>query len=449
MKTIVEILESLEADNSRLAKEAILEEHVNHELLKAVFTAATDPYVNYGVSKFKMPKPKVRVSEESELLGDLSGLFESNAIIDEFLILLRRMNDRELTGNAARAAVESKFSEMTELEQKWCHRILLRNMRCGVSTNIIEKTWPGLVKSFSVSLAVTLDVEIVDGKVVINDDIKYPIWVDPKLDGFRCIVIKRNGEVLMFSRNGKPLTTLPTIKKAIENAPIDNIVLDGEAMCDNWETSASILLSSKNIKNDDEIKLHVFDAMSFDEWTTQSSDVLYGTRIDLVTLLVKKIDHKNVVKVEGFVVHDQNELENFYVKCLDEDYEGIMLKDLNEPYHFERSKAVYKFKPVTTHELIVVSAFAGRENTKRAGQFGGFNGLSKDGVITRVGGGWKDPQRVAFQLEGVETFVGKIMEVEGQGITPDGKVRFPRFLRWREECDVDPAVVEAYNTFVR
>jgi len=454
---VVDILEALEADNSRLAKEAILEQHANNELLKRIFQIVGDPFANFGVVKFKMPSAPGSASRYCDGIDDVDAYLsqESDREISKFIDLLDRLNVRELSGNAAKDAVVNSFAEMLELEQKWCHRILLRNMRCGVSDNLVEKFWPGLVKKFAVSLAEPLEAKVVENHdsprgydVKINERISYPVYADRKIDGFRCVVIKKDGVVEMFSRNGKQFDTLPTIKKVLEASKFDNFVLDCEAMCDNWEMSASVLLSSKNLKDDSQIKINVFDTMTITEWSSQLCGTWFGERISNVKTIVAALNHPNIVAVEGKIISNEPELLEFFFESLEAGFEGVMLKDLYSPYVFERSKAIRKFKPVTTHELVVVGWYQGHTNTKREGQFGGFIGLSKDGVTTRCGGGWKDAQRAEFQLVGPETYYGKIMEIKGQFLTPDLKVRFPVFKRWREECDVDPQVVRAYEAHV-
>ena len=149
--------------------------------------------------------------------------------------------------------------------------------------------------------------------------------------------------------------------------------------------------------------------------------------------------------VKSTTANDETELRQFYNECLAEGYEGVMLKRLDTPYQWKRTDAILKLKPVATEEGVIVGWHLSPEKTKRAGQFGGFHVLTKNGVVTKVGGGYTDALKKQIQTEGPDTYIGRIAEVEHQPpFTNDGKLRFPVFSRFRDPSDVDPAVLEAY-----
>lgn len=375
---------------------------------------------------------------------------EDEQLKDFLDFISTKLSTRQLTGNAAKQATSDLISSMTPNCAKWAQRILLRNLRCGVQDSSVNKVWPGLIVKFSCSLAQTVDASVTENDFELQQTLQYPVRVEPKLDGLRCIVIKRNGAVIAYTRNGTILDTIPKILTAIENAPIDNVVLDGECMGEDWNESASVLMSSKNKKDDSNIGYYVFDGMSLDEWLASKSKLPLFKRVDFVYDLIKKIDNPKVTQVSGADVNNVDELREIYETCLDEGFEGVMIKDLTSPYIFKRSEALLKLKPVATYEGTIVSSFNGRDNSRLANKFCGFNILLSNGVISEVGGGFSDVLRAEIALNGLESYVGKIVEAEGQPpLTKEGKIRFPVFLRFREESDVDPAVLEAYNEFVQ
>lgn len=242
MDNILDILETIESDNSRNFKEDILRQQRHNDLLKRVFIAAGDPYTNFFLSKFKMPKA-LEIEDENSLSDD--------AAVENFLdFIYEDLSTRKKTGNAAKAAVDAVFSRMTKRQQKWCLRILLRNLRVGVMESTVNKVWPGSIKKFAVQLAESLASTHDPGSgIVIKDEIRYPVRVEPKLDGLRCIAIKRNGAVTMFARSGSEIDTpgVQEIKRALENSPWDNFVLDGELLDDDgtWNSTSSGVLKKK------------------------------------------------------------------------------------------------------------------------------------------------------------------------------------------------------------
>lgn len=435
-KTVIDILEELESTSGSNAKKEILEVNRKNELLKRVFVAAQDPYTVYYVTKFKMPKAKAEHPHDN--------------VIEDFLsVVLPPLASRQFTGNAARDWVIEAFSRMSEVQQKWCQRILIHNLRCGVQESTVNKIWPGTLKSFSVALACTLKSEFTRGEgIKILDKVTYPVRVEPKLDGLRCIAVKKDGVVTFYTRNGTVLETLPNIKKVLEDAQYDNAVLDGEAMGSDWNESASVLMSSKSKKDDTNIVYNVFDAMSIDEWLNQESLSEYADRCSLVEVIVQKCAAR-VRQVPHINAKSEDELKAFFAKCMNEGYEGVMLKTLTTTYEWDRSKNILKLKPCVTYEGVVVGTYEGRKGTKNEGRFGGFNVVLPNGAVTRVGGGFNDATRAEIQLD-IDSWIGKVVECEAQpdpltsdGLTEDGKMRFPVYVRTRPEGDVDPTVIAA------
>lgn len=437
----IDILEQLEYNNSRLFKEELLESQVSNDLLKKVFIAAGDPYINYYVNKFKMPKAE--------------GIGVDDLVLEHFLEdIYEKLSTRKVTGNAAKDLVARLFADMTGPQQKWCQRILLKNLRCGVQSTTVNKVWPGAIVGFSVQLAETLETRYEEGKgIIICESVMYPTWVEPKLDGLRCVAVKHSGEVTMFTRNGTVLETLPRIKSLLEAAPWDEFILDGEVMGETWNDSASVVMSHKKGKDDSKMVFHVFDALPFSDWHDQESHLDLEDRLKLVKELVSKIGDPVVTQVQGRLANDQEELLAAYLHDTDAGYEGVMVKDLVAPYLFKRSSNIRKLKPIKTFEGIIVGHYEGRRGSKREGLWGGFEVVLPNGVVTRVAGGFTDKMKAEINLD-PNLWIGRIIEMEGQpdpltgdGLTKDGKVRFPVYIRERDPRDVDQKVNELAKNY--
>jgi len=441
--TVIDILESLESNNSRIFKEELLDSHSSNQLLQKIFISVGDPYTNFFVNKFKMPVARDVGEEDDE-------------IIDSFLDFVNHsLAQRNITGNAAKDAVVSFFSRLSTLQQKWCLRILLKNLRCGVQSTTVNKIWPNSIIGFSVQLAESLQTRFdANIGIIINDHIDYPVRVEPKLDGLRCIIVKRDGLATMFTRSGTVLETLPKIKRVIEEAPWDNFVLDGEAMGSDWNESASVVMSHKRGKDDSNIVFHAFDSMPFSDWHDQESSMELSTRVELTEELISQVNSPSVVHVKGVTVNDPKELLDFYSKNLEGGFEGIMIKDVSALYSFKRSSSVRKMKPVATYEGMIVGHYMGNRGSKREGLWGGFEVMMPNGVITRVGGGFTDVLKAEIGVD-PDVWIGRVVELEGQpdpstsdGLTKDGKVRFPVFIRERNINDVDLKIVEVGQKFL-
>lgn len=442
MNSVIDILELLESDNSRNFKEDVLRKNRGNDLLRRVFISAGDPYINFFVNKFRMPLPAATSATEDGTV---------KTFLDE---IHGKLSTRDVTGNDAKALVTDLFKRMTAREQKWCLRILLRNLRVGVLETTVNKVWPNAISKFSVQLAESLGSRHeADKGIVITDKVSYPVRVEPKLDGLRCIAVKKDGVVKMFTRSGSTIETLPTVKAALEAADYGDYVLDGEIMGENWNDTASVVMSYKTAKDDSSMIYNVFDALSFEDWKKQKNADALRLRIEVAAEIVNKVGSKHVVQVSGQEVKNQKEMMKFYSQTMEKGYEGIMLKNLDSSYAFKRSDAVLKLKPVSTYEGVVVGHYEGNRGSKREGLWGGFQVLMPNGIITRVGGGYTDALKAEIDIN-PDAWIGKVLEVEGQpdpatadGLSKDGKVRFPVFVRVRAQQDVDQKVLDAYEAY--
>ena len=121
------IIQELEADNSRLAKEAILkrEAQANNTVLFEGIRLALDNLTTFGVKKVP-----------SHSGPDGQGLPWA-----AFLELAQLLYTRQLTGNDAKDAIELALSASTGAEwNDWYRRILIKDLRCGVSEKTVNQT---------------------------------------------------------------------------------------------------------------------------------------------------------------------------------------------------------------------------------------------------------------------------------------------------------------------
>ena len=134
-----EIIQELEADNSRLKKESIIKRESdadNIEFFNGV-GAALDGFRTFGVQK--VPVAKV----------DGEGLSQS-----EFDDVLRELEARTLTGNQMRDVIQS-LCDKSKVDQwnNWYRRILIKDLRCGVTHKTINKHSTMKVPVFECMLA--------------------------------------------------------------------------------------------------------------------------------------------------------------------------------------------------------------------------------------------------------------------------------------------------------
>ena len=132
------IIQELEADNSRLKKESIIRRENDADNIRFFngVCMALDGFRTFGVQK-------VPVSTQD---GD--GITQT-----EFDDIVRQLEDRTLTGNDMRDVIQNLCSK-SKMEQwnDWYRRILIKDLRCGVTHKTINKHSDNKVPVFELSL---------------------------------------------------------------------------------------------------------------------------------------------------------------------------------------------------------------------------------------------------------------------------------------------------------
>jgi DNA ligase 1 len=416
------VIRSLEEHPSRLNKEAIIEaEKDNTELLEG-FQLALSPFITFGVKKVP-----------SHSGPDGQGL--PWVAFKELCELLRT---RQLTGDDARSAIELALSASTGKQwNDWYRRILIKDLRCGVSEKTINKVVKNAVPLFECMLAHdgANHESKVSGKKLL----------EPKLDGVRVLTIVdcEARTVVQYSRNGKELVNFPHITEGLL-AHIDDFdrsfVLDGEII----STSFQALMKQVHRKSDADASdavLMLFDMLPLSEFKAGKSTLGQKRRTAFLKQFkgvfdkVSNIGLVPQVEVDLDSTVGQMQFIEFNKDAIANGYEGIMIKDLDAKYVCKRHVAWLKQKPFIEVSLEVTNVEEG--TGRNEGRLGALvcSGVD-DGktIVVNVGSGFSDNDRAEFWADR-DSVIGQIVEVRADAITQnqDGtySLRFPRFLRFR------------------
>ena len=422
------IIQRLEADNSRLAKEAILAEAMQEGLTEFFegVKMALDKLYTFGIKQ-------VPVKEED----DGQGLTWIN-----FLELARALNSRQLTGTAARDAVNLAMSVASKEQwNDWYRRILIKDLRCGVS----EKTVNSVAKKQKQPDYVVPVFECMLAHDGANHDSKITgkKILQPKLDGVRVLTIVdlESNTVTQYSRNGKELVNFTHITEGLaryKDSFLRSMVIDGEIVSKSFQDLMTQVHRKDNVQAQD-ARLMVFDMIPLFEFKQGKSTMGQRRRHNFVLQhkelfdQVGSIDIIPQIEVDLDTFMGDTEFKDYNKKMVEEGYEGIMVKDPDAKYECKRSTHWLKIKPFIEVSLTVVETEEG--TGRNQGKMGALicEGV-EDGKTIRVnvGSGFTDQDRDDFWNCRVD---GQVIEVRADAITQnqDGSysLRFPRFLRFR------------------
>ena len=427
------IIQRLEADNSRLAKEAILAEAMT-EGLDEFFEGlkmALDKLYTFGVKQ---------VPEKAEAGGQ--GLSWDN-----FKQLAESLYRRELTGHAARDAIQLAMDVATK--EQWngyYRRILIKDMRAGFgekSVNSVAKKQKKLqyaVPVFECMLAhdgANHESKITGKKLV-----------EPKLDGVRVLTVVdyESRIVTMYTRNGKELVNFPHIVKAFEDN-LDNFarsyVFDGEVVSKSFQDLMTQVHRKSEVEASD-ARLCLFDIVPLVEFKAGQSVMGQRRRSAFLRENFKKIfDDSGCIELipqkefDLDVFTDEIEFKDYNKAMVEQGFEGIMIKDPNGKWEGKRSVAWLKQKPFIEVSLAVTSVEEG--TGRNVGKLGAVvcEGVD-DGkrIVVNCGSGFTDEQRAEFWTA-KDSLIGQVVEVRADAATRSQdsedvwSLRFPRFLRFR------------------
>jgi DNA ligase 1 len=422
---------NLETHPSRLNKEAIIEQ-IAQEGCDEFFEGcrlALDPMITFGLKQ---------IPEKTD--EDGPGL-----PWDSFTLALTGFTTRNVTGNTARDMIQTMMKSATKAEWNgWYRRILIKDLRCGVSEKTINKVVEKKYAQYSIPV---FGCQLAHDSANHEEKVVGRKLIEVKLDGVRVITIVRaDGRVDMFSRNGKELINFPHIVEQISNIVKSkgssknmDVVLDGEIMSSSFQDLMKQVHRKDNVEAGDAV-LNLFDVLPLKDFEKGIYDKPQSLRSKMVEHWVNT--YQNLIPNVTYVANElvdldteegQKRFKEINQKAIDGGYEGIMIKDPLAPYECKRSVAWLKLKPFIEVSLTVVATEEG--TGKNVGKMGALvcEGVD-DGKAIRVnvGSGFTDQQRDDFWSCRVD---GQVVEVRADAVTQnqDGtySLRFPRFKAFR------------------
>ena len=429
-----EIIKKIESSNSRKFKEEILlnEMKKNNSIFFEGLSLACNKLLTFGVKQ---------IPESST---DGSGL-EWNG----FKSLTDDLINRKLTGYAARDRIKECMN--LSFQDEWnfyFRRILMKDLRCGVS----EKTINNVAKAnnFSQFLIPVFACQLSQDCELHKKKLTGEKILQIKLDGVRAVsILYPNGNVDIFSRNGKELNNFNLVKEELQKVFLKNkidkaVVLDGEIVSVNFQQLMKQIHRKTAVQNPD-ATLYLFDIISLENFKKGIEEI---SQLDRIEKLKKFFDINfdsnidNKIKILGSYKVDldsqkgQAFLKKFNQESVSNGYEGIMIKDPISFYECKRTTSWLKSKPYIEISLSVKSYEEGTGRNKN--KLGAIiaEGYDNDKFFKlNIGSGFSDKQREDF-WEKKESLIGQIIEVRADSISKsqDGNfwsLRFPRFKCFR------------------
>lgn len=248
--------------------------------------------------------------------------------------------------------------------------------------------------------------------------IVYPAYVQPKLDGIRCIAIVDNGECTLWSRTRKPILGVPHIQEQLRTKfPKGRHVFDGElynhAFKADFETIVSFVKQTKPKPGHEIVEFHIYDS-PVDNLSYHDRRMNFAFQFENATS-IRIVDTK--------LVENEDNAMDYFEYCLKQGYEGAMIRNVASLYANKRSYDLLKLKEFDDAEFPIVRVNEGRG--KLAGHAATFTCTTASGVEfeAKLTG---ETSKLKEYFDNPKLWQGKCLTVKFQGWTNKNKVpRFP------------------------
>lgn len=365
------------------------------------------------------------------------------------------VSNKMLVNAIAKQTRQESSKIMHSIMGKWQpHKITYEALTSGSHVNT-DNSWP-----YPFCLAYALDTE--------PENLGDPAaWqAEWKWDGIRGQIVKRNGELFIWSR-GEELVTeqfpeLHFLKDELE----DGIVLDGEILSvkEGKVQSFSTLQQRLNRKTISKTQLQhaPIGFFTYDILEYQGEDIRQyplAQRRTLLASLVEKLETKQIVMLSPLVAFATwEELAEQRLNSRAINSEGIMLKKLDSVFHTGRKRGDWWKWKINPYTVDTVMIYAQKGSGRRANFYTDYTFAVRDGnqliTIAKAYSGLTDKE-----IKEVNSFVNKnaiekfgpvrtvkpelVFEIAFEGIAESKRhkaglaLRFPRIARWRKDKKAD------------
>jgi ATP-dependent DNA ligase len=264
--------------------------------------------------------------------------------------------------------------------------------------------------------------------------------VGQKFNGFNERIVIKDGKIRIFNHSGSEQTdNVPHLTSALIPASMDVVICgEGYAKSGRIEDAKSIFGSGS-----DHAKA----------WQAQNGEAKF-TAVDIIkshgedlSLIAFSERRKELVKVSNILTLDCGMTMNYSVEKLyyankrhlfdtliAQGAEGVVVKNLKSA----SEKDWFKVKRIHSWDVVIMGFTEARHG--KTGKFDGMIGAIRYGCYDSNGNlrelgkcsGMMDAQRIEFTVA-KQSFIGRVIEIKGDGIGNQGAVVFPRFVRMRDD----------------
>lgn len=246
-------------------------------------------------------------------------------------------------------------------------------------------------------------------------------FVQPKLNGVRCLMERSGDDIVFHSRGNKQFTTLEHLKADALVVLRDGEILDGELYSHGDITFQELVSLIKNVKSSDPVRVTKYVKFWNYDRCADEPFVKRASRL---------VEYGSIMRVPTYRVANETEMRAYHQQFVEQGYEGLMLRSGNSGYRFQyRSPALLKVKSFQDAEFQIVGVEEGVGKAEGQATF-----ICRTNTGKTFGCRCKGPDAMRKeQWDNRASYVGKMLTVKFQTLSDDGVPVFPVGINVRGE----------------
>lgn len=449
---IKKILLNLSNDPSILAKQAILNENKDNEILKRVLYMAESKRVKFYVKQIPEYTPFD------------AWTIESGITLDKALFELSHLSCRNITGNAAYDFLRKLLESLHPDDADVLVKVVLKDTRTGVGTELINKTWPGLVEKTPYMGASAYDPELVVNILSTGIGAKSQI----KMDGEYANVILHPGEIEAVSRSGETYyldganfldvmhsrnitcvlngeLIIPGMNRYTSNGIISKLISIGKKKKAGTDVKKELEKFEKEKNQTYEEALSsivyvIWDMISLDEYFSNKSSTPYRERFANVESFVQSCRSNYVRIVDSRDIMTLDDAKLHFKEAIINGEEGTIVKAMDGAWVSDKPKWQVKMKLEIDVDLKIVGFNMG--SGKNSNVVSSFNATTSDDKMATKPQGLTE-EMMKYVTQNRDALMGTVITVKCTGISRDKKGNYSLLHPYFKQLRPDKLVADS------
>lgn len=255
--------------------------------------------------------------------------------------------------------------------------------------------------------------------------INFPCFGQPKYDGIRCLMYKKNNKIIMESRKGTEFLNFELLKEEFNEklSNYENYVFDGELY--SYDYPFEKINGLVRLKKPSEIQNNEINQLKYiiyDIIIKNDLNKTFEERNQLLNNIKNSNNYINIEFCESVIIDSLNNIDNIHNNYVNKGFEGLILRNNNGIYEInKRSYDLQKYKKTMDEEFEIINYFEGKGDEKGLILF---TCITNNGKTFNVRPRGTHEYRHKLFLEG-DNCIGKKLTVIFQEYSIDNIPRFP------------------------